>query len=189
METLLQDLRYAFRTLRKSPGFTVVAVLTLALGIGATTAIFSVINGVLLEPLPYAAPERTVMLWSSWKDFPQTWVSYDEFEAYRDEMGAFEEVGLWYGGLSATVEGRGEPERVPAVAVTQNLFRILGVEPALGRVFVPEEDAPGNDAAVILGHDLWQRRFAGDPSIVGRPALINGTERLVVGVLPAGFRM
>ncbi|MGH7571211.1 MAG: ABC transporter permease [Gemmatimonadota bacterium] len=189
MDALLQDLRYAFRSLRKSPGFTAVAVLTLALGIGATTAIFSVIDGVLLEPLPYAAPERTVMLWSSWKDFPQTWVSYDEFEAYRDEVGAFEEIGLWYGGLSATVEGRGEAERVPAVAVTRNLFRILGVETALGRAFLPEEDVPGNDAAVILGYDLWQRRFGGDPSIVGRPALINGTERLVVGVLPAGFRM
>ncbi len=189
MDTLFRDLRYALRSLRKSPGFTAVAVLTLALGIGATTAIFSVVDGVLLEPLPYAEPERTVMLWSSWKDFSQTWVSYDEFEAYRDEVGAFEDVGLWYGGLSATVEGRGEPERVPAVAVAQNLFRILGVEPAMGRAFLPEEDVPGNDAAVILGYDLWQRRFAGDPSIVGRPALINGTERLVVGVMPAGFRM
>lgn len=188
MDRLFQDLRYALRQMRRQPGFATLSVVTLALGIGATTALFSVTETVLLEPLPYPDAERAAVLWSGWTDFPRTWVSYDEVEAYREEVESFDEVGMFMDG-QANLTGGDAPERIRFAAVNANLFRILGVAPILGRGFLPEEDVPGGAPVVVLGHGLWQRRFAADPSVVGRTLEMNGTVRLVVGVMPSGFRL
>src|SRR5688500_9512521 len=182
-------LRHAARALRRSPAFTGLAVLTLGLGIGAVTAIFSVVDGVLLEPLPYGEPRRAGMLWSSWKDFPQTWVSWDEYEAYRAEVPALAAVALWELSSPVTLGGEDEPERVLAAGVSESLFRVLGVRPALGRGFLPAEDAPGGDAVAIVSDRLWQRRFAADPAILGRTVELDGRPARIVGVMPAGFRL
>ena len=182
------DLRYGVRTLRRRPMFTAMAVLTLALGIGATTALFSVVKAVLLTPLPFGNPDRIAVLWSAWKGFDQTWLSYDEFEAYDSGIRAFENVGLFTDGAVNLVEG-GEPERIRAGFVTEDVFSILGVQPLIGRGFTTEEDRFGGDRVIVLGHALWQRRFGGDPSIVGRQIDIGGNPRTVVGVMPAGFRL
>lgn len=184
----MSDLRFALRQLRRRPGLTMLAVATLALGIGATTVLFSVAEAVLLAPLPYGDADRAVVLWSGWNDFPRTWVSYDEVEAYRERVGAFDEVGMFMDG-QANLTGDGAPERIRFAAVNENLFRILGVEPFLGRRFLPEEDVPGGDPVIVLGHGLWQRRFAGDPEAVGQTLQVNGTTRRLVGVMPAGFRL
>src|SRR5690349_6506752 len=137
-----QDVRYGARALRRRPLFTGVAALTLALGIGATTALFSVVKAVLLTPLPYGDPEGVAVIWSSWKGFPQTWLSYDEYEAYDAEIPAFANVGLFTDGAVNLVEG-GEPERVRAGFVTEDVFSILGVQPVFGRGFTKDEDKPG----------------------------------------------
>jgi predicted permease len=188
IEDLGADLRYGARTLRRYPGFAAAAALTLALGIGVTTALFSVVEAVLLQPLPFGDPARTVVVWSSWKDFPKTWVSYDEYELYRDRTGTFDAIAL-FADYPATVTGGAEPERVRAAQVSRDILRVLGVSPALGRGFLPEEDAPGGPQVAVIGHSLWQRRFAADPSAVGRTIEIGAQPFLVVGVLPAGFRL
>ena len=181
--------RHAARALRRSPGFTGLAVMTLGLGIGAVTAIFSVVDGVLLEPLPYGEPQRAAVLWSSWKDFPETWVSWDEAEVYASEVPALAAVALWDLPSPVSLGGADEPERILSAGVSESLFRVLGVRPALGRGFLPAEDAPGGDAVAVISHRLWQRRFAGDVAILGRTLDVDGGRRRVVGVLPAGFRL
>ena len=188
LEDFTGDLRYGARGLRRAPGFALAAALTLALGIGVTTALFSVVEAVLLQPLPFGDPTRTVLLWSSWKDFPKTWVSYDEYELYRDESRTFDGMAL-FSDYPATVTGSGEPERVRASQVTHGILRVLGVAPALGRGFLPEEDVPNGPRVAMLGHELWQRRFAGDPSAVGRMIEIGAQPFQIVGILPAGFRL
>ena len=188
MEDLGRDVRYAVRTLGRRPGFTAIAALTLALGIGATTALFGVVKAVLLTPLPYRDPGSIAVIWSAWKGFDQTWLSYDEYEAYDSLIPAFANVGLFSDGAVNFTEG-GEPERVRAGFVTEDVFRILGVEPMLGRGFTKEEDAPGGASVVVLGHGLWQRRFGGDPAVVGREIQVGGQATTVVGVMPAGFKL
>ena len=188
VEDVGQDVRYAIRTLRRRPGFTAVAVLTLALGIGATTALFGVVKAVLMAPLPYRDPGSVAVLWSAWTGFDQTWLSYDEFEAWDSEIPAIENVGLYSDG-SITLTGGGEPERVRAAFITADVFQVLGVDPMLGRGFTTEEDTPGGPAVVVLGHALWQRRFGGDASVVGREVQVNGSAATVVGVMPAGFKL
>ncbi len=182
------DLRYGIRTLRRRPMFTAVATLTLALGIGATTALFSVVKAVLLTPLPYGNPEGIAVLWSAWKGFDQTWLSYDEFEAYDAEIPAFANVGLFDDGAVNITTG-GEPERVRAGFVTEDVFSVLGVTPMLGRGFTKEEDRPGGAAVIVLGHALWQRRFGGDASVVGREIQVGGEPTMVVGIMPPGFKL
>ncbi|HVS02828.1 MAG TPA: ABC transporter permease, partial [Thermoanaerobaculia bacterium] len=186
---MIHDLRLAARALARSPAFTATAVLTLALGIGAVTAVFSVVDSTLLAPLPYEDPERAVMVWSSWEGFPQTWVSWDEFEAYREEIPSFARIGVFYAPLARTVGGAEDPERVVAAAISRDVLPALGVAPILGRGFLAEEDEPGGEAVAILSHELWQRRFAGDPAVVGRTVEVDDRPLRVVGVLPAGFRM
>jgi hypothetical protein len=182
------DLRYGIRTLVRRPMFTTVAALTLALGIGATTALFSVVKAVLLTPLPYGQPERIAVIWSAWKGFDQTWLSYDEFEAYDAEIPSFENVGLFTDGAVNLIEG-GEPERIRAGFVTYDVFSILGVEPTLGRGFTKDEDRPGGPRVIVLGNAVWQRRFGGDPSILGRQIQVGGRPTTVVGIMPAGFKL
>ncbi len=188
METFLQDVRYALRGLRRSPGFAAAAVVTLALGMGATTAIFSVIRAVVLAPLPYAEPGRRVMIWSRWKDFPKTWLATGEVDDYRRLVPSFESVAAWETDR-ANLTGEGEPIRLGIAAVTANTFETLGSAPVLGRTFTPEEDAPGGPPVVVLAHGLWQSRFGGDPSVLGRSIELDGSPRRVVGVMPRGFAL
>ncbi|MEO7965335.1 MAG: ABC transporter permease, partial [Gemmatimonadaceae bacterium] len=188
LEQLVQDARYAARTLRRRPAFTAVATLTLALGIGATTALFGVVKAVLLTPLPYDRPASLVMVWSAWKGFNQTWLSYDEYEGWKDGIKAFSDVAIYTDDAVNLTEGN-EPERLRAGSVTRQTFDVLGVRPEIGRGFTTEEDRPNGPNVVILGHDIWQRRFGADPAIIGRTVEINGAAAQVVGVMPAGFRL
>jgi predicted permease len=183
----LQDLRYAFRLLRRKPGFTATAVLTLALGIGANTAVFSVINGVLLRPLPYAEPERLAMLWT---DDPrhglhEEGTSYPNFEDWKSQSRAFDDMAV---GTDYTVSltGADEPERVRAVAVSANLFTLLGRRPVLGRDFSPA-DAERRERVVVLSYGLWQRRFGASSDVAGKTVEIDGRSSQVIGVMPRDF--
>ena len=186
MDTFLQDIRFGARTLGRNPGFACIAVLTLALGVGANAAIFSVVNAVLLRPLPWSDPDRAVMIWSRWSAFDKTWVSDGEVNGYRRESRTLSDVGAWSEG-QVNLTGDGEPERVASAAVTANLFSVLGSSPIRGRMFTAEEAVPNGPNLVILGHGLWQRRYAGDPAIVGRSIQINGMPYEVVGIMPADF--
>src|SRR3954466_2038127 len=162
LEDFAQDLRFAVRTLRRRAGFTFIATLTLALGIGATTTLFGVVKTVLLTPLPYGDAKGIAVLGSAWKGFDQTWLSYDEYEGWKSGIRSFADVGIW-STTSITLTGE-NPERLQAAGVGANVFPILGVSPLLGRGFTAEEDRPNGASVVILGYSLWQRRFGGDPS-------------------------
>jgi predicted permease len=186
METFLQDLRYGVRALGRNPGFAAIAVLTLALGIGANAAIFSVVNAVLLRPLPWSEPDNAVMIWSKWNAFDKTWVSDGEVNGYRAESRTLAGVAAWGEG-QVNLTGDGEPERVAAASVTANLFSVLGASPLKGRTFAAGEDVINGPRLVVLGYGLWQRRYAGEPNIVGRSIQINGNPYEVIGVMPAGF--
>jgi predicted permease len=187
MERFMQDLRYSLRVLATRPGFTAIAVLALALGIGATTAIFSVVNAVLLRPLPYTEPERLALVWTYFgPDLPQNWVSGPEFMDMKERSETFEDfAAMTWPSLSLT--GSGDPEQVQCGSVTANLFPLLGVKPAQGRVFLEEEDKPNAERVVILSHGFWQRRFASDPNILGRAISLDGQNSTVIGVMPPGF--
>jgi putative ABC transport system permease protein len=184
---LWRDLRYAGRVLRKQPGFTVAAVLTLALGIGANTAVYSVIQHVLLAPLPYADPDSVAVIWSKWRGFDKTWVSDAEVEDYRTRTTVFADVGAWSVG-QANLNGDAEPVRLGAALVTPNLFDVLGVRPHIGRTF-RADDAIETPTTVMLSYGLWQGRYAGDRQVLGRTILINGIPREVIGVMPARFQL
>jgi predicted permease len=188
METFLYDVRYALRGLKRSPGFAAAAILTLALGMGATTAIFSVIRAVVLAPLPYAHTERRVMIWSRWKDFPKTWLATGEVVDYRRLVPSFQSVAAWYSDR-ANLTGDGEPVRIGIATVTAGTFETLGANLLLGRTFTPEEDREGGAPVAILGWGLWQNRYGADPNVVGRSIELDGTARRVVGVTPRGFAL
>ena len=183
METLRQDVRYALRTLAKVPGFTVVIIISIALGIAANATVFSVANGLLWGVLPVKDPGRLVAF-SEGNSF-----SYPDYIDYRDQTtGAFEGLSAHFPFIPASIGGSGEPERVWGQVVSGNYFSLLGVTPALGRAILPEEDQVfGRDAVVVLSHALWQRRFGSDPAILGRTVVLNGQRYSVVGVAPAGF--
>ena len=183
-----QDVRYAARSLRRRPGFTTVAAVTLALGIGASTALFGVVKAVLLEPLPYGNPERVAVVWSSWVGFERTWVSFDEYEFHETEVPAFANVAAFSDG-AVNLTGDGEPERVRSGSIMYDVFDVLGVAPLHGRGFTADEDTPGGPQVVVLSHGLWQRRYGADPSILGREIEVNGLPRTVVGIMPPGFRL
>jgi putative ABC transport system permease protein len=187
VETAFQDLRYGLRMLRRNPGFTFVAVLTLALGIGANTAIFSVVNAVLLRPLPYDEADRLVFLTerSPWSE--DLTLSYPDFADWRAQNHVFEYIGVYnYNGYNLT--GSGEPERLRAGRASADLFSALRVRAALGRIFTNEEDKPGAPGVVVLSHGLWQRRFGGNPNILNQSLTLNDHPYTVVGVLPPDFR-
>jgi putative ABC transport system permease protein len=186
--TLLQDLRFAVRTLIKQPGFTLVALLTLALGIGANTAIFGIVNAVLLRPLPYQEPERVVLLWSHWTNWAKTWVSEPELGDYRSQARSLEHVA-GFSSTSFNLTGSGEPVRVRAAQIQAEAFAALGAQPIVGRVFTADEDRPGHEQVVMLTEGLWRSQFGSDPSIVGRTIQLDGAAYTVVGVLPAALRL
>ena len=186
IDTLIADLRFGARSMRRNPAFATIAVLTLALGIGANAAIFSVVNAVLLRPLPWDDPDRAVMIWSKWTAFDKTWVSTGEVIDYGRRSQTLSAVGAWSDG-QINITGDGEPERVPAANVTANLFSVLGVSPAAGRTFTAAEDVPNGPNLVVIGHGLWTRRYGGDPSIVGRAIQLNGQPFQVIGIMPRDF--
>ena len=183
----MNDLRFAFRQVLKNPGFTAVAVLTLALGIGANTAIFSVVYGVLLKPLPYREPEQLVRLFQSSASQPKFPMSAGDFQDYREQTSTLSGLAL-YTRQDLELSKDDRPELLSALRITSGFFEILGARPMLGREFRREDEAPGNHHAVILSHGLWQRRFASDPGIIGKSVLLTGESFTVVGVMPAGVQ-
>jgi len=186
LETLMQDLRYAARTLRKSPGFAAVAVLTLALGIGANTAIFSALNTLLLRPLPVENAERLTFIVSLREGFDPFGTSFLEYTAYRDRSHSFASTGL-AAERSFNLIQQGEPERVQGAAILPGYLSTLGVHPMIGRSFTPEENNPGGPAVALMGYGLWKRRFGSDPHVIGRSLNLDGRSTTVIGILPATF--
>jgi putative ABC transport system permease protein len=183
------DLRFGLRTLRRNPGFTLVAVLTLALGIGANTAIFSVVENVLLRPLPYDHPDSLVEIKNTYPGFQAVGISPGDFTDWQREAKSFSSMGA-YGDVSQgfNLTGTGEPERVQATIASSGLFPTLGIRAQIGRTFLPEEDKAGGDV-VLLSHAYWQRRFGADPAMVGREIALDGRKVRIVGVLPATFQI
>ena len=189
MGTLLQDLKYGLRMLAKNPGFTAMAVLTLALGIGANTAMFSVANAVLLEPLPYKDAGRLVTLWwtnTAWGSSAPGSVCDPDYVEWRTQNQVFEDMAA-FRGMTSNLTGVGVPERLLGSAVSPNLFHLLGVSPILGRTFLPEEEHAEHGSVVLLSRQLWERRFGSDPAVVGKAITLDGTSFAVVGVMPAYF--
>jgi len=167
VSTFPSDVRYALRTLTRQPGFALVAIVTMALGIGANTAIFGVVNAVLLKPLPYTEPDRVVMLWSHWINWSKTWVSPPELDDYQRQARGLEPVGAFQY-TSFNLTGSGDPLRVRAAQVQPAVFAALGARPVAGRLFTAEEDRPGSDHVVVLAEGLWREQFGGDRGIIGR---------------------
>jgi len=188
MYKLFQDLRYAVRSLKKKPAFTVIGILTLALGIGASTAIFTVVNSALLRGLPYKSPDKLYHLWENTprKEYPQREFSYPDYQDYQKNT-VFEGLAAYSGGANI-LSGLGEPERVLSPVVSANFFSVLGVDPIIGRTFQDGEDNQNGPKVTVLTYGLWQRRFGGDPNIVGKNLTISGDSYTVIGVLPASFQ-
>jgi len=189
MDFIRQDVVHAMRRLAHRPAFTGVAVLTLALGIGANAAIYSVIRGVLLLPLPYADPGRVAVVVNTRPGENQSWISEPEALEYREGVSGFEHFAVWSNGTANIASGSGDPERVVSASVSAGMFDVLGVPPAAGRYFTEEEWRRGGPPVVVLGYGLWQRRFGADPDIIGTDVIVNGNARTVVGVLPRGVKL
>ena len=185
MENLRQDVQYGARTLAKSPGFTAVAVLTLALGIGANTAIFSVVQNLLLRPLPYPNPEQLVEIANTYfPQIPKGGLAPGDYSDWRRQNTSFSEMGAYTKILQGfNLSGDGEPERIQVGYADSGLFPMLGIRPALGRGFFPEEDRAGNAPVVILGHRLWLSRYGGDANVVGRTITLDNHRYTIAGVL------
>ena len=184
---MFNDIRFAFRTLLKSPGFTAIAVLTLALGIGACAAIFSVVNGVLLQPLDYSQPDRiVVMRETNLPQFSEFSVSPPNFLDWEKQTKSYSHLAA-YSGAQTNLTGEGEPQRLVGVKATAHYFDVYGIKPVLGRAFLPEEDAPGKDHVVVLSNPFWQRVFGGDAKVIGRSVQLNGESFTVIGVAPSKF--
>ncbi len=186
MHALLQDVRYGLRMLAKNPGFTTVAVLTLALGIGANTALFSVVNGVLLNPLRYAEPDQLVALYSRTPEMLRNSISYPNFLDWVRDNRSFSALA-GFRGDDFNLTGMGEAERVPAEMISANFFPLLGVKPVMGRAFRPEEDQVGAAPVILISSGLWKRKFGSSPDVLGKALTLNGTVYTIVGVIPADF--
>ncbi len=188
MQTFLQDLKYGLRMLKKNPAFTAVAILTLAVGIGANSAIFSVVNSVLLRPLPYRQPDQLVRVYS---EFPtmqlqKFWLSPPELLDIQREAKSWEAIGAWApGGQNVGTET--EPLRVTSAGITRSLIDVLGVQPQLGRSFTEEEDRNGGPRVAIISHGLWQKGFGGASDIIGKQIQVNSATTTVIGVMPGNF--
>jgi putative ABC transport system permease protein len=187
-DLLRQDAAFTVRTLRRSPGFAATATAVIALGVGATTAAFSITDHILFRPLPFREPERLAKLWQNQtaKGYSRMELSPANYRDWKATSRSFEEMGV-FGRRPSNLGGDGRPERVDGYWTSVEVLRILGVRPEIGRLFGPEDAAPGAPAVVILGHGLWKARFGGDPGILGRPVLLDGTPYTVVGVMPAAF--
>ena len=190
LESFWADLRYGVRILRRSPGFTIIAVLTLALGIGANTAIFSVVNAVLLKSLPFRDPGRLVMIFETHPSIPEIGAPMADVQDWAAESHSFSSLAMYSdrGYAPATMMFRGKPETIQGEMVSQNLFPLLGIVPALGRNFLPEEDRPGHGSVAILSGEIWKSRFGADPNVLGQTVALNGKSYSIVGVLPPGQR-
>src|ERR1700730_14743863 len=189
MESLIRDIRYAVRSLFKRPGFAAIAVITLALGIGANTAIFSVVNAVLLRALPFPDPDRLVMVWedATYAGFPRNTPAPANYADWKSQNHVFEGLAA-LDDRSFNLTGDGDPQKIESHGVTANFFPLLGIKPALGRTFSPDEDKPGAGKVVVISYNLWQQRYGGEHNIVGRDLLLNGEKYSVIGVMPAGFQ-
>jgi len=190
IENIVRDVSYSLRVLLKNYAFTIVVILTLALGIGANTAIFSFANGILLRPLPYPRSDRLAVIDETAlkRGIDSMSVSFPNFLDWREQNHVFEDIATYYGTSRFSLSGAGEPVEIRGTYISQGLFEVLRVSPQLGRTFTANEDRPDEDAVVILGHDLWQRNFGGDPQIIGRKIMISNRPRTVVGVMPRGFK-
>jgi putative ABC transport system permease protein len=186
MQNLLQDVRFGIRMLVKKPGASLVAILTLALGIGANAAIFSIVNTVLLRPLPYKDPERLVALWENIPSQGQSRVSPANFFDWKKQSTSFEDMST-YGGSAMTLTGVGEPEQLSGTRVSAGYFDVVGIKPMLGRAFLADEYEVGKGQVVILGHGLWRRRFGSDPQILNKSVTLDGEPLTIVGVMPPGL--
>ena len=187
METLLKDLRYGIRGLLKRPGFTAVAIVTLALGIGANTAIFSVVNAVVLRPLPYAEPDRLVTLWETIPGSDRRSVAPGNFFDWRSQNETFQDMAATFNG-NFNLTSDGEPERIDGATITSNLMSVLGVSAQLGRTFQADDDEHQDRSVVLISDGLWKRRFGADRSVVGRTITIDEVPHTVVGVMASGFQ-
>ncbi len=189
LETCWQDVRYGFRQLRKNRGFTVVCVLTLAIGIGATTAIFSIVDSLLLRPLPYPNSRRIVRIWNTFspRGMTELTASEPEFLEYRQSQTFAHVAGFALG--STTLTGRGDPARLSVSWVTSDFLTVIGTLPVLGRSFSPDEHEPGHDQVVIISHHLWRDRFGSNPAIIGKSVIVNNRSSIVIGVMPPSFRL
>ena len=190
METFAQDVRYALRTMRRAPAFTAAAVLSLAIGVGANTAIFSVASALLLHPLPYRDADRLVILWnrSPGLGITEDWFSTAQYFDIKNAQSGLEDVAIAIG-ANFNLTGDGEPERIGTIRVSSNLLPMLGAQPLLGRVFDSAEDTPGRTGTVILGYGTWTRRYGRDPGVLGRTLMLNGQPHVIVGVLPESFSL
>ncbi|MGA8876621.1 MAG: ABC transporter permease [Candidatus Korobacteraceae bacterium] len=188
MRTLLHDLRYGFRQVVKSPGFAIIAILTLALGIGANTTIFSVVNGVLLNPLPYPQANRLVVLFHHKPNFVNGSISYLNFLDWQRDNRSFEAMAAYRYG-SAKLTGSGEPENLTGRMVSAGFFEILGVNPLLGRTFSAGEDQLGANPTVMISEGLWKRKFASNPNVIGQAIILDGIPRTIVGISPSSFQL
>ena len=186
LEVLLQDLTYGFRTMMRSPGFSTVAILTLALGIAANTTMFSIVNGVLLNPLPFPNSNRIVLMFQDKSNFPKGSISYPNFQDWQRENRSFESMAA-YRWSDGSITGVGEPESVKAQRVTSSFFPILGVNPVMGRIFTADEDRPGSEPVVLISEGLWKRKFNADPKVIGKSLIVGGEGRTIIGVVPASF--
>src|SRR5688572_2626955 len=186
---LLQDVRYAWRSLTKTPMFTAIAVTCLALGIGINTTIFSVVDGVMLRPYPYPEPDSLIVVHSTNQrlSFRRGGISYADFKDFREQNTTLSSLAAFTGRSLTIADGTGEPERYLGTTVSWNLFEILGTPPILGRNFVPDDDRPGAEPVVLLSHEVWQNRYRGDPSVVGRSISVNARPHTVIGVMPPRF--
>src|ERR1700674_3932149 len=186
LERLMQDLRFGVRMLAKSPGFAAVAILTLALGIGANTALFSIVNGVLLNPLPYPDPEQLVTLAESKPNFDSGSISFPNFRDWRKDNRTFSMMGISRS-YSYSLTGRGEAEQVSAEFISSDYLAVLGVKPVIGRLFAEGEDQIGASPIVLIGEGFWNRKFGAAPDIVGQGLTLDGRTFTIVGVVPASF--
>lgn len=186
----MTGIRLALRALRRRPGFAALVILAVGLGVGAAAAIFTVVDAVLLAPLPYRAPDHLAMIWSRWSNFDQTWLSAAEYLDYRKQHQVFDDVAAWTEiGDVAVTSGTGSAESVEGIAATANLLSVLGVSTVRGRMIAPEEDVPNGPNVVVVGYGLWRRRWGGDPTLLGKTIQLDGSPYTVVGILPRDFRL
>ena len=188
IEEFSQDVRYSLRVLLRKPGFTLTVIITLALGIGANTAIFSVVNAVLLRELPLKKPDEVVQVWSTRTDRDKAPFTVPDFIDYRDQNQTLDQIAAFCN-VGLNLAGNEKTERLQAMRVSANLFELLGVDAAVGRLFVAEDDEPARKPVAVLSYESWQKRFGADPQVVGRVLNLNGESYTIVGILPARFNL